>query len=285
LRKHTVFALPPDGYFDTNEQYHLLAASEQLLPVTPGSLLELSLALDKWKHIFRSLYRLQELRLRATGVPTKGLERNVVDETLITIRKVLEETDVAPVLHTLDYIGYAAGTWVLTPSIGWEGSAVHKGWWKNITNLLLTLDGEGLELLEPWQIATVQRGVGEVLRNLAGNIRELALELVPAGRRLLKCALGNERVVFPKLVSLTLRGWDVGWENDERGCALHDVLTFQASKVLKLVLQHVTLVEGRYGWDRLYMDWELEGRLEDEDSELKLNRKETMGMRMGMMRI
>jgi hypothetical protein len=82
----------------------------------------------------------------------------------------------------------------------------------------------------------------------------------------------NKRVVF-QLVSLMLRGWDAYWENEEWGRASHDALVCQASKVLKLVLQHVTLVKGRYGWDRLYLNSELEGRLEDEDSSLRLKRK------------
>jgi hypothetical protein len=101
-----------------------------------------------------------------------------------------------------------------------------KGWWINITNRQLGLDGVRLELLEPWQVATVQRGLGNVLQNMAGSIRELEWELVSAGQWLLKNSMGNERVVFPKLVSLTLRGWDAGWEIMERVCALHDVLEF-----------------------------------------------------------
>jgi hypothetical protein len=96
----------------------------------------------------------------------------------------------------------------------------------NITVLLLTLDSVKLELLEPWQVATVQRGLGEAVRNLAWTIRELALELVLAGRRLLKCSLGNERVLFLSVVSLALQGWVAGWENEDCGCALHDVLAF-----------------------------------------------------------
>jgi hypothetical protein len=42
--------------------------------------------------------------------------------------------------------------------------------------------------------------------------------------------------------------------------------------VLKLVLRDVTVVEGRYGWDRLYL--EHKWLLENENSELKMNRKE-----------
>jgi hypothetical protein len=48
--------------------------------------------------------------------------------------------------------------------------------------------------------------------------------------------------------------------------------------VLELPFQHVTLVDRRYGWDRLHLDWELEGRLEDKDSERRLSRKEMMVM-------
>jgi hypothetical protein len=70
-RKYDLFPQPVDSDYNTKGQYHLLGASEQLLPVILGSLLELLLTLDKWKDIISSLYRLQELRLRATGVPTK----------------------------------------------------------------------------------------------------------------------------------------------------------------------------------------------------------------------
>ena len=69
---YKVFPLLVGSYLDASDRHRLLSAYEQVLPAAHGSLVELSLALDKWKHVFLSLYRLQDLRLRTSGVPRIG---------------------------------------------------------------------------------------------------------------------------------------------------------------------------------------------------------------------
>jgi hypothetical protein len=138
------------------------------------------------------------------------------------MHRVLEGTDMAPVPQNLDYISYAAGTWIPAPSIEWDGSVMDKGWWMNITNRLQCRSG----VVGASAGGDFSTGMGEVLRYLAG--RELRLELVPAGRGLLKCSLGTDGLVLSKFVGPTLIGWDAGWENEERGYAVPDVMEFQA---------------------------------------------------------
>ncbi|KAI5777548.1 hypothetical protein EDC01DRAFT_759789 [Geopyxis carbonaria] len=254
LHPYPLFAAPPASGRGP------LVQQKRTLPAL-GPLMQACIDHAGFARLVLTLSKLRHLSIRTPGTPPPGLHRTMIDEALISLRRALE---IRPTrLTSFSYAGHAAGVLTLCPAASWEGAAVRgsRAWWRGLKALDFRVHAPSVRVLQPWEREVVARAWAEWLRASWG-CEVLSMEVVGEGAAGagMPCPLLDATLEMNALTRVTLRGWELAWEDAEvlRG-GLRGFVSTRANRVGRLTVRDVKLLGGEAAWGKVFEEWRVEG--------------------------